>query len=119
MDPEGLANCLIAMNGIANVTVQLGNIEFEDNAKSKAKNLNIDKITFFNQFVFEKSGIRVYRQASIGNGHLIPIKKPVATLTKYNCSYYYPKSRKPNTLIEVIRVHKICAPIILNPTLLS
>ena len=106
MDPEGLAKCLIANNGIANVTVQLGDIKFVDDAKSKAKSLNIDKITFFNQFRFEKNGICVYRQASIGNGLLIPIKKPVAMLAKYNCSYFYPQKRKPNTLIEVKRVHR-------------
>ena len=105
MDPEGLANCLIAMGGIANVTVQLGNIDYQKDAKIKAKSLNIQNITNFNQFAFEKNGIRVYRQASIGQGLFIPIKKSVPTfaLATFNCTYKNPITKKANTMIEIIK----------------
>ena len=60
----------------------------------------IEHITDYNHFVFKQQGIQVFRQATIGDGKLIAIKKPVSNPSRYAYDIIEPELTDPNQTVK-------------------
>ena len=60
----------------------------------------IEHITDYNHFVFKQQGIQVFRQATIGDGKLITIKKPVSNPSRYAYDIIEPELTDPNQTVK-------------------